>query len=376
MPSLTTFNANNFFLRYKFTRSYPGSRSRGDLEEAAEAGLTGFLPGVSFGHYGENQYIVWDSQRRQLAARALKEPDNALPDILCFQEVENIQAIRVFNQRYLHNYYPYSLLIDGYDARNIDVGLLSRFPIRGIRTHIDDVYKEGERAGERIFSRDCLEAEIELPDGALLTLFINHLKSKLVIREAGESDEQYFQRVKASHERRLGQARAVCDYLTERFEGQHNQALYAVVGDFNDTALSPWVAPLLESPHLTDIVSTYRPVNDRWTHYWRSQNHVSQIDFVLASRALRERIARVVDADSSRKPHIERRGLAYRQLNAAGETLPREATLVHFEPDPVTSTPSEVRENEKIDFRHARYTEVINNWKDNISDHCPVKVWF
>src|SRR4030042_7169020 len=86
MPSLTTFNANNFFLRYKFTRSYPGSKSKEDLKEAAEAGLTGFLPGVSFGRYGEKQYIVWDTQRRQLAARALKEPDGVLPDILCLQE--------------------------------------------------------------------------------------------------------------------------------------------------------------------------------------------------------------------------------------------------------------------------------------------------
>jgi endonuclease/exonuclease/phosphatase family metal-dependent hydrolase len=375
MPSLTTFNANNFFLRYKFTRNYPGSRSKQDLEEAAEAGLTGFLPGVSFGHYGEKQYIVWDSQRRQLAARALKEPDDELPDIICFQEVENIQAIRVFNQRYLNSYYSYSLLIDGYDSRNIDVGLLSLFPIRGIRTHIDDIYKEGEPKVGRIFSRDCLEAEIELPDGALLTLFINHLKSKLVVREEGETDEEYSQRVKDCHQRRLDQAQAVCNYVKERFEGQHD-ALYAVVGDFNDTALSPWVAPLLESPYLTDVVATYKPVNDRWTHYWRSKNHVSQIDFILVSRALGERITRVVEADSSRKPHIERRGLAYRQLNAAGEILPREATLVYLEPDSATSVPSGVKEKEKVNFQHARYPEVIDNWKDNISDHCPVRVWF
>jgi endonuclease/exonuclease/phosphatase family metal-dependent hydrolase len=375
MLSLTTFNANNFFLRYKFTRSYPGSRAKEDLEEAAEAGLTGFLPGVSFGRYGKDQYIVWDSQRRQLAADALKEPDGVPPDILCFQEVENIQAIRVFNQLYLNGYYPYSLLIDGYDTRNIDVGLLSRLPIGGIRTHIDDVYREGPKE-ERIFSRDCLEAEIELPDGALLTLFINHLKSKLVIREEGETDDKYFKRVEDSHKRRLRQAREVCNYLTERFEGQHSQALYAVVGDFNDTALSPWVAPLLESPYLTDIVAAYRPVNDRWTHYWRSKNHVSQIDFILASRALAERIARVVEADSLRKPHIERRGLAYRQLNKAGEILPREATLVHFEKDRATSVPSGVREDEKVNFQHARYPEVMENWKDNISDHCPVRVWF
>lgn len=375
MPSLTTFNANNFFLRYKFTRSYPGSKSKGDLTEAAEAGLTGFLPGVSFGGYSEKQYIVWDGQRRQLAAWALKEPDGVFPDILCLQEVENIQAVRVFNKRYLNNYYQHCLLIDGYDPRNIDVGLLSRFPIKGIRTHIDDVYKEGEQKGKRIFSRDCLEAEIELPDGAVLTLFINHLKSKLVMRAKGDTDEAYNNKVKDSHERRRDQAEAVCNYIKERFEGRHDQALYAVVGDFNDTAMSPWVAPLTRSSYLTDLLAAYRLVNDRWTHYWRDNGYVSQIDFVLASKALRERVDSVVQK-SSRIPHIERQGLSYKKLNAAGETLPKEATLVHFEHDRVTPTPSGVRENEKVNFGHPRYPEVMADWKANISDHCPVKVWF
>ena len=120
MPSLATFNANNFFLRYRFTRTYEGDTSRDSLVEAGEVGLVGYLPGLAFGQY-TNKFIVWDAQRRHLAAQALREPDGQLPDILCFQEVENIQAIRIFNQRYLDHHYPYSLLIDSYDPRNIDV---------------------------------------------------------------------------------------------------------------------------------------------------------------------------------------------------------------------------------------------------------------
>jgi len=95
------------------------------------------MPGLAFGKYTK-RYIVWDAERRELAARALQEPDGILPDILCFQEIENIYAIRKFNQKYLDNYYPYSLLIDAYDPRNIDVGILSRFPMIEVKSHIEE----------------------------------------------------------------------------------------------------------------------------------------------------------------------------------------------------------------------------------------------
>jgi endonuclease/exonuclease/phosphatase family metal-dependent hydrolase len=371
MPSLVTFNANNFFLRYKFTRTYPGDRSGVSLVEAAEVGLKGYLPGIAFGRY-TSSYIVWDAQRRELAARALKEPDGNLPDIICFQEVENIQAIRIFNERYLDDYYPYSLLIDGYDPRNIDVGILSRFPITEVRSHID----ETDNQGERIFSRDCLEAKVELPGGPPLFLFLNHLKSKYVERETGESDDAYNQKVRASHERRLAQAEKVATYVDARFNGSHDTALYAVVGDFNDTPASPWVNPVLTSPHLTDVLATHLPAAERWTYYYRSKNSVSQIDQVLVSKALASRIADVLAADPAKKPQIERQGLAYREINASGLVLPKEAWLVHLEDDGVTPVPPGITLREKVDFRFPRYPEVMANWKSNVSDHCPVKVWF
>lgn len=371
MPSLATFNANNFFLRYKFTNKYPGDLSGASVAEAAEVGLLGYLPGLAFGRYSSS-YIVWDGERRRLTARALLQPEGQLPDILCLQEVENIQAIRVFNDRYLGGAYPYSLLIDGYDERNIDVGLLSLFPIRGVRSHIDD----RDAQGQRVFSRDCLEAEIELRDGATLTLFINHLKSKLVRREANESEADYNPRVLRSHAKRRAQAQRVVDSVESRFAGQHHQALYVVLGDFNDTPLSPWLAPFRNAPNLVDVLGAHRLPNDRWTYYFRSKGQVSQIDHILGSRAFAARVANVVAADPSRSPHIERQGLAFRDLNNAGEVLPREARLVHAEADGVTPLPPGVPPDEKVNFRFPRFPEVEGDWKKNISDHCPVKVWF
>ena len=99
MPSIATFNANNFFLRYKFSRTFPGDSSKKSLIEAANS-VIGYLPGA-LGNYSPKNYIVWDPIRREIAAEALKEPNGKLSDIICFLEVENIQAIRVFNQLYL-----------------------------------------------------------------------------------------------------------------------------------------------------------------------------------------------------------------------------------------------------------------------------------
>jgi len=373
MPTLTTFNANNFFLRYRFTSTYPGDLSRTSLVEASEVAGRGYLPGAAFGRYPPGSYIVWDVTRRQLAAAALAEPDGRLPDILCLQEVENIQAIRIVNERYLGNHYAHSLLIDAYDPRNIDVGVLSTLPIISIRSHIDDVAAGDTRP---FWNRDCLEIDFELPQGEVLTLFVNHLKSKLVIRNRNETDAQYRSRVRESHQKRLTQATEIASYVQERFQGRHNTALYAVVGDFNDTPESPWLAPLMNSPRLTNIIAELRGPTDRWTYYWRNRSRVSQIDYVLTSRELTRRIRQVVQNDPARIPHIERAGLAFRNWSTAGEILPREVTLVNFEPDIATPPVANATPDAKIGFRFPRYEEVVNDWRENVSDHCPVKVWF
>ena len=152
--------------------------------------------------------------------------------------------------------------------------------------------------------------------------------------------------------------------------------MYVVVGDFNDTPQSPWIQPLMTSARLTDVVGKHRAVDDRWTYYWRSRNRVSQIDYFLGSKAFTKLVDDAVAADAARKPYIERKGVAYRELNASGLVLPKESNLIHFEADSVTPTPANATPSSKIPFRFSRYPELYTNWKNNISDHCPVKVWF
>lgn len=78
------------------------------------------------------------------------------PDILVLVEVESRPALQQFHDRVLQPLLAspcgYNMVIDGNDQRGIDVGILSRYPIQRMRSHIAD------RTGARhTFSRDCPE---------------------------------------------------------------------------------------------------------------------------------------------------------------------------------------------------------------------------
>jgi endonuclease/exonuclease/phosphatase family metal-dependent hydrolase len=102
--------------------------------------------------------IAWKATLN--TGRVIKEVN---PDILVTVEVENRPTLERFNTQVLGSQfqcaYPHVMLIDGNDARGIDVGVLSRFPIESVRSHIDDLNPNGEKT----FSRDCPEYEIVLP---------------------------------------------------------------------------------------------------------------------------------------------------------------------------------------------------------------------
>lgn len=361
MPTLATFNANNFFLRYRFANTYPGDQSEKSAVEAADITL-GYIPEKKFGKYLSRDFVIWDPIRRDLAAQALAEPDDKLPDILCLQEVENLDAIRKFNEDHLGAHYPYAMLIDGWDPRNIDVAVLSTLPIIGLRSHVDDKSK----SGTRILSRDCLEATFRLSGNQELTVFVNHLKSKFV-DSRGKTAAAKKKAALAGHQRRREQATFVEKLVRARFDGQHDSALYAVVGDFNDTEESPWIKPLVKSDLLVDLIEKTREPDDRWTYYWKAKGRVQQIDYILASKALAAKV---------RKSYIARSGLAYRELNADGELLPKQVTLTHFEKDDVTPEPSSRTPDRKVPFQFERYSPIFDDVGNNVSDHCPVKIWF
>ena len=146
---LCDFNVNNLFVRYKFGKTFPGDQS-------GESGVVdpnvGYLP-----LYQKGAFDIFNPEQRKLSALAITRGNTVLPDVLCVQEVESLIALREFNERFLANAYPYTVVLDSRDLRQIDVGILSKYPIASIATHVDDM-----AADHYIFSRDCLEVRLQL----------------------------------------------------------------------------------------------------------------------------------------------------------------------------------------------------------------------
>ncbi len=205
-------------------------------------------------------------------------------DILCLVEVESRPVLREFNERILREAaYPHIMLIDGNDSRGIDVAVASRWPIRDMRSHVDDIDPETERP---LFSRDCAEFEVEVPRGQSVWVVINHFKSR-----------GYGSR-KANDAKRRAQATRVAE-IVGRFDLAQQWVI--VAGDFNELPNSRSLAPLLRRDGLRNVLRKLPRGADKWTHRddaTPSKNN--QIDYLLVSDALWPHL---------RGAKIERRGI-------------------------------------------------------------------
>ncbi len=105
-------------------------------------------------------------------ADAIRQIDGG-PDIVAFQEVENLAMLERLNRDYLADFgYSAAILIEGEDNRGIDVGFLSRLPVVGDPIlHPASFPDFPERQGD---TRGLLEATFEMPNGDLLTGYAVH----------------------------------------------------------------------------------------------------------------------------------------------------------------------------------------------------------
>lgn len=174
-------------------------------------------------------------------------------DIVGIVEAEDRLTLQRFGDTLLRDgttlLYPHVMVIDGNDARGIDVGILATedYPIQTIRSHVDD-----GPVGNRIFSRDCPEYWFSLPKGGALAgqpiaILVNHLKSKF-----GGNDQTSIRR------RRRQAAQVAKIYKEIRNGGVEN---VVVLGDFNDTPDSAPLQPLLADTDLTDFAAV-NPFDD------------------------------------------------------------------------------------------------------------------
>jgi endonuclease/exonuclease/phosphatase family metal-dependent hydrolase len=342
--TLTTFNVNNLFLRYKFGQA--GSEDIGGKTRSAEPGW-GYLP-----MHRRDLFDELPSGHRDLAAQAIRDSAGGRwPEVLCLQEVESMHALRAFNDQHLEGRYTTAVLLDSRDLREIDVGLLTSLPMQSLRTHME-LPDAGDKDFPWVFCRDCLEVTLHTPIGRPLVLYINHFKSKLT----NESDpERRAVRVAAARTKRRRQADAVLKLFRDRFGGHADEALYAVVGDLNDEPTSVPLARLVQDAGLENVVARL-PADQQWTHCRSAGTRASQLDYLLLSPGLAR-------ATHGALPRITRGGLGFAARNARGETLPQHAHLHRNDEDAQPAT---------VDYRFPRFEGVAPGVA--ASEHCPVSI--
>lgn len=214
-------------------------------------------------------------------ARVIRE---VRADVQCLVEVEDRPVLEDFcDHTLLKGIYPYNMLVDGNDQRGIDVGLLSKYPLGRIKTHVFDM--DGAPRQKRIFSRDCPEIAVLLPGERPLFLLLNHFKS------------QGYGSKESNDARRKAQADRVIQILAGY---DLSKDLVVVAGDFNDKPDNDPITGLVHLQGLTDVLAKKFPdPKDRWTY-----RDKSQIDYLLVYLLVSDPLASaMVDAG------IERRGL-------------------------------------------------------------------
>jgi endonuclease/exonuclease/phosphatase family metal-dependent hydrolase len=279
---LATFNCENLFARFKFNENIDPQKAVTD----------GWLTNSTF-------FEINDETSKSLTGQAIKATQ---ADVIAVQEVESLAALKRFRTRYLGSTqrFKHAILLDGNDPRLIDVGLLSKYPIQRIDTHIDEW---DNQLHSHMFSRDCLECDIVLPEDKTLRLFVNHFKSML------DKDDPCNGR-KNTREKRLHQSQRVKDIVSQQFpDGTGN---FAIIGDFNDyletdQQAETGIGDLVNWNFVENVVN--RKIQDeRWTHYFGGNSQCGippsyrQLDYILLSKSITE--------NTDEEPQIIRNGLA------------------------------------------------------------------
>lgn len=236
---------------------------------------------------GRSDWVGWvELKKDAIADEAIENTARVIaevnPDILVLVEIENRVALQQFYDQVLApmqkarglKSYPFNMVIDGNDSRGIDVGIISRYPIESMRSHIDD--KKGEK---RIFSRDCPEYYVRVRDDLEILILPNHFASK-------GSDR--------SGSRRRAQAERV-KVIYEGLKAMH--AHIVVAGDMNDYPEGGSLGALLDGTDLKDAMSL--PVYHGFPGTYEHANAREKLDYLLLSPALAGGVSAV---------DVERRG--------------------------------------------------------------------
>jgi len=308
---IATFNTENLMQRFEFPDHklfFPGRMRHGRGVKKTE-NLTAKLDQSALLRLGQ--------EKMHLTARAIADTD---ADIVCLQEVENIEALEFFERNYLSNVtttpYRHKVLLDGNDGRGIDVAVLARSNTRsGSAIEIKDVISHAhisygdldlmnrdlvelkEEEHERVFRRDCLVVDLEI-GGTPLTLILLHLKSMGTDKEDvdGRTYTMPVRKAEATAVRRIIESRSNNNQMGENWLicGDLNDYCHRIDVTQNSDGEYTFVQaseseygfrPLIEDGFSENLVARL-PENNQWTLFHsrsEQQHHLVQLDYILAS---------------------------------------------------------------------------------------------
>ena len=244
------------------------NKIRGQLYSRSQAGV------VSVKAAGRGAWTGWFELRRsdinwQATYNTARVIAEVRPDVLLCVEAENRPTLLRFNEQVLgaefQCAFEHVMVVDGNDDRGIDVGVMSRFPISSVRSHVDDRGPDGAR----IFSRDCPEYLVTPPRRRSLVVLPNHFKSK-----RGGNDE-------SSQARRLAQATRASELATGALK---TSKLVLLGGDLNDTPDSTALSALWQNG-FQDVQSHPSYPTDRPGTYGTG-TQANKIDYLIMSPRL------------------------------------------------------------------------------------------
>lgn len=342
---LATFNAENLMRRFDFS-GYRNELHRDRALRMFEVGDE-----AAYRDLERARVMALSDDAMQLTALAIAD---TRADIICLQEVENLDVLHAFEYGYLFKMvgtgYRHKYLAEGNDGRGIDVAVMTRpetadgqeIEFVGMQSHAHRTFGEfgvltpeleaqGEMAHERLFRRDCLEIDFRI-GGKPLTLFVVHFKSMGESRNGIEGREY-------TMPLRTAEAQAVRMIIEEKFgEGRTAGKRWLVCGDLNDYRQRIIVEgdrhsgygfkltreersgfdPLIEDGFSINL-SQRLPDMEQWTLFHSrgpSEQHLCQLDYLLASPSVAER-------NPSAIPEIVRAGQPWRTPMPEGQRVER-----------------------------------------------------
>jgi len=205
-------------------------------------------------------------------------------DVVALQEVGGLAGLTELQGRLsrMGLDYPHAEWVSGFDT-NIQVALLSRYPIVARRSHPDERFL---LRGKRFrISRGILEVDLNVPPAYRFTLMSAHLKSR---RETGAAPQEEIREQEARVLRRL---------IDARLREQPDVNL-VVLGDFNDIQTSLALrtirgrgATALVDTRPAELNGDPRPPlrsgtsrrSVAWTYFYEREDLYSRVDYILIS---------------------------------------------------------------------------------------------